>query len=61
MTCENHICKTCKYQRRIKCLDTCSDCSHNDIIKPLSGIGTCCWKEKQRDVYWDDTSGEITL
>ena len=46
MECKLHTCKICKYQRRLKIIDQCSDCFHNELFKPLSGIGKCCWEEK---------------
>lgn len=43
---QQHICKSCRYWRRLKLFSPCDDCFHNKVIIPKSGDGKCCFQNK---------------
>ena len=52
----DHVCKSCGYHRKLKLLEPCSDCFHNQKFNPISGVGKCCWVGKSEG---GDTTGKI--
>jgi len=44
----NHTCKLCAFEKRLKVINPCANCFHNQLFKPIAGNGECHWVEKLR-------------
>ena len=42
----NHTCKLCAFVKRLKVINPCANCFHNQLFKPVAGNGECNWVEQ---------------